>query len=62
MNRKTLTIWEDDLPEEIIERITFILSELGVSVIFIEKGVENEYVYNTYEIKLSEILPEMPEN
>lgn len=58
MNRKTLTIWEDDLPEEIIERITFILSELGVSVIFVEKGVENEYVYHTYELKLSEILPE----
>lgn len=53
-----ITLWEDDLPEEVVEKITLALIELGVSVKQTETGRDGDFVTKTYEFKLADILPE----
>ena len=49
-------IWDDDCPEEIIERITTILVELGIVVRKVNKSVEEQIPVTTYELSLAEPL------
>jgi hypothetical protein len=53
-----MTIWEDDLPEEVMERLAGILCELGIYVKHIGKGMDGDFVTNSYKFVLAEPLPE----
>jgi hypothetical protein len=54
-----LDIWEDDLPEEVMERVAGKLCELGVLIKKTEQSTdEDSFVVTRYEFKLAEILPE----
>ena len=58
-----LDIWEDDLPEEVMERVAGKLCELGILVKKSEQSIdENDFVVTRYEFRLAEILPEMPDS
>lgn len=58
-----LDVWEDDLPEEIMERLAGKLCELGILVKKMEESYdENQYLVTRYGFKLAEILPENPES
>ena len=58
MNRIKMTIWEDDLPEEVMERLAGVLCELGVLVNQIGTGKDGEFVTHQFEFTLAEPLPE----
>jgi len=53
-----LTIWEDDLPEEVIERLSGILCEFGIYIRHVGTGRDGEFITNNYEFDLAEPLPE----
>lgn len=56
-----LYIWEDDLPEEIMERLAGKLCELGVLIKKIETSRdENDFLVTEYEFYLAEPLTENP--
>lgn len=51
-----LDIWEDDLPEEVMERVAGKLCELGILVKKSESSIdENEFVVTRYEFRLAEM-------
>ena len=57
----TLDVWEDDLPEEIMERLAGKLCELGVLIKKLEVSKDDdEFVVTKYQFLLAEILPENP--
>jgi hypothetical protein len=53
-----MTIWEDDLPEEVMERLAGVLCEIGVIIRPVEKGMDGDYVTHTFSFELAEPLPE----
>jgi hypothetical protein len=56
-----LYVWEDDLPEEIMERLAGKLCELGVLIKKLEVSKDDdEFVVTKYQFLLAEILPENP--
>jgi len=58
MNIATMKVWEDDLPEEIMERLAGVLCELGVMVECVDESMDGEYVIKEYTFDLAEPLPE----
>ena len=59
MNKEiTLTVWEDDLPEEIMERLAGTLCELGIIINQVSTGTDDEFVTKTYRFDLAPPLPE----
>jgi len=42
-------VWEDDLPEEIIERLQLLLFEFGVEVQFLHETNDDGIVCKTYQ-------------
>lgn len=44
------SIWEDDLPEEIIERLQLLLFEFGLQVHFLQEKDDDGIVCKTYRI------------
>lgn len=57
----TFYVWEDDLPEEIMERLAGKLCELGVLVKKLEtSNDENDFLVTEYQFHLAEPLPENP--
>lgn len=58
----TIDIWEDDLPEEIMEKMAGKLCELGILVKKIDESTdENNFIVSRYQFVLAEILPECPD-
>lgn len=59
----TIDIWEDDLPEEIMERLAGRLCELGVLIKKLESSKDDDdFVVTKYQLVLAEVLPENPDN
>lgn len=58
----TIDIWEDDLPEEIMEKIAGKLCEIGILVEKIDESKdEKDFIVSRYQFVLAEILPECPD-
>lgn len=53
-----ITIWEDDLPEEVMERLAGVLCELGILVCHVSDGFDEDLLTRKYDFKLADPLPE----
>lgn len=58
MPNVSMKIWEDDLPEELMERLAGVLCELGVLVRKSSSGMDGDFVVSEYDFELAEPLEE----
>ena len=58
MQNIRLRVWEDDLPEEIMERLAGVLCELGIVVTQVANGMDGDFVVWDYQFDLDDLLPE----